>query len=149
MKKQTTATEKILEFFKENESVFNDCITELDGWNGYLNDERYYPMDELNEIFSGTSCVDILNRAYFGYDLDSWTTDSSGNKIYNAFNPNREFFTFNGYGNLVSTDYIDYSDFLDDYFIQALSESRSHIWVIDSDDELSALFDELDAEGEQ
>ena len=37
--------EKIVEYFKENESVFNDCIEELDSYNGYLGDDRYYSMD--------------------------------------------------------------------------------------------------------
>lgn len=38
--KNMNATEKIIAWFKENEEVFNDCIEELDSYNGYLGDDR-------------------------------------------------------------------------------------------------------------
>ena len=37
----------IIKLFTENEELFNNCIEELDGYNGYLGDDRYYSMDEL------------------------------------------------------------------------------------------------------
>lgn len=139
-----TTVQKIIEFFKENEKLFNSCIEELDSYNGYLNDSRYYEMELLNEFYQGTEPLEILRRAYFGRDDDTWTTDSSGNKTYGEFNPNRDYFTYNGYGNLVSTDYKDYSSYLDEYAIEAMSENRSYIDTIESDDDLAALFNELE-----
>lgn len=139
---------KIIEYFEENEDTFNECIEELDGYNGYLGDERYYEMDDLNEFFSGSEPIEILQRAYFGRDDDAWHTDASGNKIYGEFNPNRDYFTFDGYGNLASSDYKDYTHRLDEYFIDELSENRSYIDTIESNEELSALFDELENENE-
>lgn len=135
---------KIIEYFEENESVFNDCIEELDAYNGYLGDDRYYCMEDLDEFYSNTKPLELLRRAYFGRDNDTWHTDSRGDKVYGEFNPNRDYFTFNGYGNLVSTDYKDYSYKLDEYAIESMSENRLYIDTIDSDDELSALFDELE-----
>lgn len=134
----------IIEYFKENEDVFNNCIEELDGWNGYLNDDRYYSMDELAELYCGVDPIELLNRAYFGYDAETWHTDSHGEKVYGSFNPNREYFTYNGYGNLVSADYKDYSAFLDSYFIEALEDARKDIYSIDENTELSELFDSLE-----
>lgn len=134
----------ILEYFKENEDVFNDCIEDLDSYNGYLGDDRYYNMDELDEIYNGTDPSEILTRAFYGYDEETWTTDSTGNKIYGAFNPNRDYFRFNGYGNLVSADYKDYSAQLDEYAVEKMLDNRSYIDSIDNDDELSKLFDELE-----
>lgn len=96
--------EKVIEWFKDNEEAFNDCIEELDSWNGYLGDDRYESMDMLNEFYSGVDPIDILYRAFYGHDEDNYTTDSRGEKHYGEFNPNREFFRYNGYGNLVSTD---------------------------------------------
>ena len=58
MKNETT--EKIIEYFKENEDVFNDCIEELDSYNGYLGDDRYCCTDELNEIYNGKDPIDVL-----------------------------------------------------------------------------------------
>lgn len=135
---------KIIAYFEENDEIFNACIEELDSYNGYLNDDRYYSMDELDELYSGTEPLEILRRAYYGRDDDTWTTDASGNKIYGEFNPNREYFTFNGYGNLVSSDYKDYSAHLDHYAIEEMSDNRYYIDTIDDNDELSALFDELE-----
>lgn len=141
--------ERIINYFEENESAFNNCIEELDGYNGYLADDRYYLMEEIDELYGGANPLEILERAYYGYDADTWHTDSRGNKEYGAFNPNRNYFKFNGYGNLVSTNYIDYSVHLDKYVIEDMSENRRYIYSIESDAELSELFDELEEETEE
>jgi hypothetical protein len=146
MKKQTT--EKIIEFFNNNEEIFNACIEELDSYNGYLNDNRYYLMEDINEFFHGTDPIEILQRAYFGRDDDTWTTDASGNKTYGEFNPMREYFYFNGYGNLVSSNYKDYTGFIDKYAINVMLENRSWIDTIGDNDELNALFNELEEDDE-
>ena len=135
---------KIIEYFEENESIFNDCIEELDSYNGYLTDDRYYYMEDIDELYNGANPLEVLERAYYGYDADTWHTDSRGEKEYGAFNPNRDYFKFNGYGNLVSTDYKDYSVHLDKYVIEDMSENRRYIDSIESDAELSQLFDELE-----
>ena len=140
---------KIISYFEENESAFNECIEDLDSYNGYLGDDRYYSMDEINDLFTGSEPIDILNRAYFGHDSDSWHTDSRGEKVFGSFNPNRDYFCFNGYGNLVSSDHKDYTHMLDDYFIMSLLDNRSYICTIESDEELTALFDELENENEE
>ena len=140
--------EKIIAYFEENEDVFNACIEELDSYNGYLNDDRYYEMEYLNEFYSGTEPLELLYRVFYGRDDDTWTKNERGEKTYGEFNPNRAYFTYNGYGNLVSTDWKDYSAHLDKYAIQAMSENRSYIDTIDGDDELAALFDELEEDNE-
>lgn len=137
-------TAAIIEFFKKNEDVFNDCIEELDNYNSYLNDDRYYSMDELDELYTGTEPSEILHRAFYGYDAETYNTDGSGKKEYGQFNPNREYFTYNGYGNLVSADYKDYSAYLDNYAIEEMSENRNYIYTIENNEELTELFDELE-----
>ena len=139
----------IIKYFEENEDIFNDCMEDLDSYNGYLGDDRYYNMDELNDLYSGQEPQEILFRAFYGFDADTWMTDSSGNKEYGAFNPNREYFYFNGYGNLVSSDYKDYSDKLDGYAVEAMSEGRNYIDSIEDDDTLADLFDELEEAEEE
>lgn len=137
---------KIIEYFNDNEEIFNECIEELDSYNGYLGDDRYYLMEELNEFYNGQKPIEILYRAFYGRDDDTYTTDSSGNKTYGEFNPNREYFYYNGYGNLVSSNYKDYSDKLDEYFIKDLSENRDNIYCIDDNENLKQLLDELEEE---
>lgn len=136
--------EKIIEFFNDNDDVFIECIEELDSYNGYLGDNRYYSMDELGELFSGSDPVELLNRAYFGRDLDDWHTDSHGEKHYNSFNPNREFFSFDGYANFESSNWKDYSCFNDEYAVESMEENRRYIDSIDDNDDLCELFDLLE-----
>lgn len=146
MRQETT--NKILAYFRENEDVFNQCIEELDSYNGYLGDNRYYDMEMLNEFYIGVEPTEILARAFYGRDDDTYTTDASGNKIYGEFNPNRDYFYYNGYGNLVSSDYKDYSVYLDDNTIQEMSDCRNDIYSIDDDCDLAELFDELEQDEE-
>ena len=142
------AVEALMEYFTVNEEDFNEAIEALDGWNGYLGDDRYYSMDELDEIYSGTEPTEILYRAFYGHDEDSYTTDSRGNKEYGQFNPNREYFYFNGYGNLVSTDYKDYSDKLDDYAIREMIDNRDEIDLASISGELEEICDAINNIGE-
>ena len=149
--KRTTEeiTADIIEYFENNEDLFNDCMEELDNYNGYLGDDRYFSMDELDELHNGIEPSELLRRAFFGYDEETYTTDRDGNKTYGAFNPNRDYFRYNGYGNLVSADYKDYSGMLEPFAIEVMSENRSYIDSIDNDEELCALFDELEAAEEE
>lgn len=139
---------KILEYFKENEDVFEQCIEELDAYNGFLGDNRYYEMDMLDEFYNGVEPTEILARAYYGRDDDTYTTDSNGNRTYGEFNLNRDYFYYNGYGNLVSSDYKDYSTYLDENTVQEMSDCRNYIYTIDDDCDLAELFDELEQDEE-
>lgn len=64
--------------------------------NNYYNDE-IYEMEEFDEIMSNSEPTDIARRIFYG-----------------DFNPNHDYFCFNGYENLKSSDYLDelisYSD---------------------------------------
>ena len=123
----------VIAFFRDNESVFCDVIEGLDSCNGYLGDNRYFSMEELDELYNGTEPSELLCRAFFGYDEETCTTDRYGNKTYGAFNPNRNYFRYNGYGNFVSADYKDYSDYLDEYAVQEMIANRAEINTIDDE----------------
>jgi hypothetical protein len=133
MKKQL-----LMELFENDEQLFNATIEELDGYNGYLGDDRYYEMECIDEFYNNADPLELLQRAYFGRDADNWYTDSRGDKVYGAFNPNRDYFRYNGYGNLVSTNYKDYSVHLDDYFIQAIIENQNYLYL---DDEIVKILE--------
>ena len=130
--------ELLMELFQNDEELFNSTIEELDSYNGYLGDDRYYEMGMLPELLDGLNTIDLLNRAYFGRDNENWHTDAHGQKIYDSFNPNREYFYFNGYGNLVSANYKDYSHHLDNYFIDAIIESQNRLFL---DDEIKNILE--------
>ena len=141
--------EKIVEYFKENEDIFNDCIEDLDSYNGYLGDDRYYSMDEFDDLYSGVEPSEVLRRAFYGHDEETFTTDAHGDRTYGAFNPNREYFTFNGYGNLVSADYKDYSAHLDEFAVEDMANNRAYMYTIEEDPELCELFDLLEESEEE
>ena len=147
--KNTRTAEKIMEeiiaYFQKHEDIYNAAAEELDSYNGYLGDDRYYSMNELDEFYSGTEPTEILYRAFYGYDEEMWITDASGNREYGPFNPNRDYFRYNGYGNLVSADYKDYTGLLDHYIIESMLENRDCIDAIANNSELSELFDELES----
>ena len=136
--------EKIIAYFYEHEDIYNEAVEELDSYNGYLGDDRYYSMDELDELYNGTEPTEILYRAFYGHDADVWTINKHGEKEYGPFNPNREYFTYDGYGNFVSSNYKDYFVLLGYYIIESMLENRDYIDTIDNDTELSELFDELE-----
>ena len=114
--------EKLLAYYKENIESFANDIEELDSWTGCLYNNRVYPMEEINEIFSNDDPEKILHRAFYGYD-----EPINKNEQRQPFNPNREYFYFNGYGNLVSIDEKDYSDYLDVDFIQEIIDNRYNL----------------------
>lgn len=147
MEERTTRTiekikEEITTYFENNEEEYNEVIEELDSCNGYLGDDRYYNMEDLDELYNGTEPTEILTRAFYGHDADSWELGRHEEKIYQAFNPNRDYFTYNGYGNLISTDYKDYTDKLDNYFIDELIEYAGNLYNIP--EEVQALIDEIE-----
>lgn len=138
-----TAKQKLTDLFNENEELFNEAIESLDGWNGYLGDDRYYNMEDLDEIYHDVNPSELLARAFYGYD--EMYTDRDGRHT-EAFNPNRDFFRYNGYGNLVSTDCKDYTDHLDDYFLDELIDNAQHLYL---DDEITEIIDAISDEDEE
>lgn len=136
-----TLAEALFEYYQQNDDDFNHDIEELDSWNGCLDDRRLEPMETLDEIYQGKDVTEILRRAYYGHDDDSWHIED-GEKVYDEFNPNREYFYFNGYGNLVSTDELDYSDYLDEYYVQDIIDNEGHLDLSDGAQEIIDNYDE-------
>lgn len=124
--KREDAIIKIMEMLENDNDLLNDSMEALDSYNGYLGDDRYYLMEELDEFYHETDPLEILRMAFYGYD--EMYTDKNGNHN-EPFNPNREYFTFNGYGNLVSNDYKDYTGLLSDYFIEQLIDNANHLFL--------------------
>ena len=114
MRTEKEIRQELKDLFEDDTELFNDTIEELDSYNGYLDDRRLF----------------------YGRDDDCYITNSQGEKEYSQFNPNREYYYYSGYGNLVSSDDKDYSDFIDN-----LLENRSYLNL---DADIEALLDELE-----
>lgn len=138
MRTEKEIRQELKDLFEDNTELFNNTIEELDSYNGYLDSHRYYPMEDLIYYIDTSDLWNsLIYRIFYGRDDDN----SQGEKEYSQFNPNREYYYYNAYGNLISSDYKDYSDCLNDYFINSLLENRSYLNI---DTDVEALLDELE-----
>lgn len=141
MRTEKEIRQELKDLFEEDNALFNETIEELDSYNGYLGDDRYYFMENLTDYIDTSDLwSSLIFRMFYGRDDDCYITNSQGKKEYSQFNPNRDYYYYNGYGNLVSSDDKDYSDYLNDYFIDNLLENRSYLNL---DADVEALLDEL------
>lgn len=109
MKKENKFEKDLLTYFKENTEEFNETIESLDWWNGYLGDDRFYPMDELDELVGEKKPSEMLKLVR-----------DTNFDIYD------EYFSFSIWG-LESSNEKDYSDRLDLYFINELCDNFDEI----------------------
>lgn len=131
MKTEKEIRTELKNLFEDNEELFNDTIEELDSYNGYLGDEIWYDMGDLDELLSNNRATDFL--------LNSFNRGIATE--YSPFNPNCSYFKLNAYGNLVSSDIKDYSNYLNDKFIDNLLDNHQYL-ALDAD--VEALLDELE-----
>lgn len=136
-----TLVNELLAYYKKNDEDFNNDIEELDSWNGCLYEDRIIPMEELDDYYQGAEPLEILRRAFFGYDEPYEKC-----KQHYPFNPNRDYFYFNGYGNLVSTDEVDYSGYLDEDFVQEIIDNEYNLSLSDGAQEIIDKYEDQDEE---
>lgn len=134
---RTELIDEIIEVLESDEELFIEAVEEIDDWNGFLGHDRYFEKHLLADMLAGRDILDLLNMAYWGKDEDSFND-------YSTFNPNRKYFTFDGYGNLVSADYKDYSKVLNEDFVEDLYNNRYNLEVINNNSELNELFYKLE-----
>ena len=79
-------------------SIGIGLVNDINSWDLSLEHLQVFSMDEFNEIMEGYDPLEIANRIYFG-----------------DFNPNHEYFRFNGYANLESLDEYDLRDEIINY----------------------------------
>ena len=79
--------ENLKGYILNNVSKGMDLINEVNSWDGSLDYLQVYYMDDFDEIMNGCQPIEIAQRIYFG-----------------DFNPNDEYWRFNGYANLESLD---------------------------------------------
>ena len=75
---------ELLQHMNAYDSCFDDCV--------------YYDMAEFDDFMSNYSPMEIAQMIFFGND----------------FNPNDDYFRFNGYGNLESANWYDVEDEAED-----------------------------------
>ena len=73
-------------------------------WNEYIHESGYYDdeifdYDTMSEMIENSSEGGLYWVNRFFYGSDDYSSEGSAN-------PNRDYFRFNGYGNIISFDYI-------------------------------------------
>lgn len=129
----------LTELLENDSDVLVELVNTFVSYNGLFEDEQRIQMEEIDEYFVDVKPSEFLPRVFYGHDED---TSSEGN--YSEFNPNRAYFYFNGYGNLVSTDYLDYSDLIEDCV-----NNIEQLEPYDLPSEIQDLFDEYNEEAEE
>ena len=121
---KTFTTQDVVDYLFDNDDLFCNLLEQMDNWNGYLGDDRWYPMDELDEYLCGKSPSEILGMVDLSFDVRD------------------DFFRVDGYGDLESCDNPDYSYYLGAGFVSDLLEVRNHMDI--EDDELNEMLDSLE-----
>lgn len=87
----------------------------------YYPDDMLYPMDMVSEFI--TDVWEALRSSFYGYDYNPHRDDDHREQ----FNPNRDYFAFNAYGNLVSIESYDRVSWLE----RMIDESEFVQWCVE------------------
>ena len=82
--------DEAIHILEDNDELFNNICEELDSWNGFLGDDRLYPMCDLDDLYGGKTPTEMAEL------LEG-----------NNFSTSDEYFYHDIYG-LQSTDDKDY-----------------------------------------
>lgn len=109
---ETYLYEEITNYLEENEQEYICIIEELDSWNGYLNGDRWEDMDFLDDYLENEKPFDLILLGR-----------NSGRDFY----PGDNYFRFDVYGNLESSNHKEYNDYISDYFIDDILENYQRL----------------------
>lgn len=124
--------DNIYDYFQSHKNVYVNVIEQLDDCNGYLGDERWDNMAIFDEWSTTPRPLVVAGMVYDGRDING-----------DRFNPYSDYFRFNRYGTLESSDEKNYDDFLtDDFLLEALSY-RDDLPAVNENKVLSNLYDKL------
>ena len=104
---------EVVQYLKNDESLHAEALESLDMYNGYLYDDRWYSMNDFDELMCDCSPREVAQN------------------ITNNFNINDEYFQFTAYG-LKSSNYKCYSDYEETDTLDALIDNYSNINIYDS-----------------
>lgn len=101
-------------------------------WNEYcyannMYDDEVFGMDRFSEFYESYDAEEVARRCFYGHDEYGEET---------SFNPNRDYFYLNGYGNPVSFDFVGYNEFKDEFMCPVFDMDAVVDYVLDNMDGL-------------
>lgn len=117
MEKYIEMMEKALEMLNSDDELYVDMVNELDGWNGFADGFRAFPMYELDDLFGDCKVSEFLD------------------KLASGFNHNDDYIVDTIWGldstNDIATLYRDNTDIGD--VLDNVIENANNLWFSDSD----------------
>ena len=108
--KREELVEKLVDFYSapnmRSEEAFINDVEEVDDYCSIMGDKRCYPMEDIDEHFD---VQEVLQYAFNGHDENS---DA-------PFCPYRNYYRI-GDGAIVSTDFIDYSELVNEETVNTI-----------------------------
>ena len=84
-KVELTTKQEAIDWLRNNVEEMSQLVAQVNSQDGSLNDYKFIDMDEFNAYTRGIESYDLALKIHYG-----------------EFNPNDEYFSFDGYENLVS-----------------------------------------------
>ena len=131
-------TERVLRAV-DNAYSFNEYVREHGDPDDALEDMGY--LEELCACGGDWgNPVYVLQRAFYGYRYSRFAADGRERE---SFNPNDEYFTFNGYGNLVSVCEYDWG-----HYWASILDEESYVNAAEDEGHLEEIAEALEIEEE-
>ena len=124
--------EKMESYLRDNIDEARDIVAQANSWDGTLEELAVYDMSEFDDIIEA---------------IDLSPTELICKVQYGDFNPNDDYFTFDGLDNLVSYREYEYEELIRDNIEEIVERYIDISGHIDTDEEMKALmeaYDELD-----
>ena len=119
---------RMIKYWKAHNDSFSAVCEELDSYDGFLGDNRVYPMDELDDLLGDKKPSEVLQMV----DSD--------------FNYSDNYFYFDGCGFICSTDEKEYyNDFDYSDVFEKLIDDYGHIFSHNYGDAYFELFNDVDS----
>ena len=117
---------RMIDYWKSHNDSFSQVCEELDSYDGFLDDNRCYPMDELDDLLCGKKPSEVLQMV----DTDN-------------FNYADNYFYYDD-GCLCSTNEKDYSNYVDysDVFEELIND-YNHVFTRNYGHEYHQLFEDV------
>lgn len=124
---KTTLMNNLKGYLLDNSEELLQVVSDINSWNGQLDYLDFISMDFFDDYMEGNSPSWIAERIYYG-----------------DFNPNDDYFMFNGYGNLESYDEYKAIEECKGYIDEIVDALFDNIDNIEASDTIMDMFEELD-----
>ena len=96
---------RMIDYWKTHNDSFSRVCENLDSWDGFLGDDRLYPMDEIDDLLGDkkpSEVLQMIDTENFNYNDDYFYYDTYGDTYRICSTDEKNYY-----------DYVDYSEVFD------------------------------------